>query len=431
MMNSSNAKINLIFSILEKVSRALLTFVSLVFVGRYIGPEEYGKLNYLIAIVTYFQIFGVFGLDQILVGMFVREGENKGILFWQSFLFKVWMSVLSLVTYIIFLYLNGSIGWESLLFGITILSPVLDNKRLYLEAKNNHALVSKVDFVFQIISAAAKIVCIVFKLPFSIIFILFALDFILPKLSLFYISKDNALMNSFSKVSFTKQSFKGFLSAGFYHCFSAFFAIIYMKIDQVMVGNMLGMKELGNYSAAVRLSDAWYFLPVVVASVFFPNSVKESHSRKYSQSLQLIFDLTLWISLIVVGFSFLFNEEIYQLLFGDEYHVDKTVLNLLFISGILISLSISTNAWLNIKGSKEVVAIRTLAGALTNIGLNLLWIPEYGLVGCAWATVISYMVTFLLTFIAKDPLECSYYLLSSLNVSKAFQRFKLFLMGKM
>ena len=43
-----------------------------------------------------------------------------------------------------------------------------------------------------------------------------------------------------------------------------------MKIDQVMIKEMLGAEAVGQYAAAVRLSEVWYFIPIIIASSLFP-----------------------------------------------------------------------------------------------------------------------------------------------------------------
>lgn len=418
---SKTIKRNFIYSFAEKISRAVLSLASLIIVGRYLGPESYGYLNYLIAVITYFQLLGAFGLDQVLIGMLIREKEKEIVIFWHSLIFKAIMSALSFALYLAFLYYNNEISWISVFFGLAITSSVFDNSRIYLESQNKHEVVSKVEMAYQILTASLKILFCVFKFPISFIFILFVLDFIIPKLFLILKIKKSHLRFEKQNLKLEKDDFVKYFKAGVYHCFSTVFVILYMKIDQVMVGSMLGMMPLGNYAAAVRLADAWYFLPVMIAAVLYPASLIEGRERN-NRNLQVIFDLTFWMSVCIVTLAMFFNDELYRVLFGDQFTVDKSVLNLLFISGIFISITVSTNAWLNLTGAKEVLFIRTFAGAATNIALNLYLIPKYGLSGCAWATLIAYGVTCLFTFFARDSLECGRYLLRSLNVFGVYRR---------
>jgi O-antigen/teichoic acid export membrane protein len=181
------------------------------------------------------------------------------------------------------------------------------------------------------------------------------------------------------------------------------------------------MNALGNYSAAVRLSDAWYFLPMTISSIFYPLALIHQ-GEKDNRYVQLIFDLTFWISVVVIGVALFFSDEIFHLMFGDRFMVNKLLLNLLFYSGFFISFCVSTAAWLNVKGDRKIIFLRSLTGALTNIALNLYLIPHYGLVGCGFATLISYGLTFLITFTHTDSRECLMYMMRSLNIFKSIFR---------
>ena len=68
---------------------------------------------------------------------------------------------------------------------------------------------------------------------------------------------------------------------------------IYMKIDQVMIKEILGASPVGQYAAAARLSEAWYFIPVVICSSVFPAlvNVRKINRELYYSRLQKLFDL--------------------------------------------------------------------------------------------------------------------------------------------
>ncbi len=419
MTSLVSVKKNFVFSFTEKVFRAAFSFISLGIVARYLGPEQYGTLSYLLALVSYFQLLGAFGLDQVLMRLLVGQSDKMQETFWESVIFKSFFSLVSLGLYVLFLYLNGEINTISILFGISILASVFDNNRILLETRNQHHIVAKIEIIYQMTSAMLKIVLCEFNFGIPLIFSLFVLDFFVTKLIMVIVVKNEVF--PIRKINMSLQTFKFYIKAGGFHCLSTIFVIVYMKIDQVLVGKMMGMNALGNYSAAVRLSDAWYFLPMTVSSVFYPLALLYQ-KEKDNRYIQLIFDLTFWVSVVVIGVALFFSDEIFFLMFGDRFMVDKLLLNLLFYSGFFISLCISTAAWLNVKGDRKIIFLRSLLGALTNIILNLFLIPSYGLVGCGFATLISYGVTFLITFAHADSKECVTYMFRSVNFFKSFFR---------
>jgi len=376
-------KRNTIYSFLEKICRAALTFISLSLVARYLGPHDFGYLNYLLAILTYFQLLGSFGLDQVLIRLFIQEKESHLILFWKSFFFKTLLSLFSFFLYFLFLYLTDNLSFINLFLGFIISSSIFDNNRIYLESHNQHHVVAKLEILYQIVTFFLKVLCIEFNLGINTIYLIFVLDFLVTKILLSIFIFNNVF--PIPQFTFKFSDLVYFFKAGGFHCLSTIFTIAYMKADQIMVGEMMGMAELGNYSAAVRVSDAWYFIPVTVSSVFFPLAVTQ-YEKKQNSFLQLIFDLNTWLSIFVITFALFFSDEIFSALFGEKFVVDQVVITLLFFSGFFISLSVSTAAWLNVKNSRKIFFIRTFLGATFNILLNLYMIPRYGLVGAAIST---------------------------------------------
>ena len=97
--------------------------------------------------------------------------------------------------------------------------------------------------------------------------------------------------------------------------------MIYMRIDQVMLGNLATDKAVGIYSAAVKLSECWYFVPAVIATSFFPAivSMKVRDNSKYYAQLQSLLRFVAAISYFIVFFLIAFSKPLVLALFGEVY----------------------------------------------------------------------------------------------------------------
>lgn len=408
----SIAKKNLVYSLAEKILRAGLTFISLGVVARYLGPSEFGHLSFLLAVIVYFQLFSAFGLDHILVRELSLSEKTRNV-FWESLSFKFITTLLALCGYGSYLIFGDRLDLYSVIFSIAIFMGVLDNSRIFLEAQNLHFKVARIELFYQIFSAILKIVIGLFSYGKLWIFLIFALDSVIPRLLLFFITGPFIFPRPPLKFDL-----KRYAKMGGHYFLTTILVIGYMKIDQLIVGKVMGLKSLGNYSAAVRLADSWYFVPVTISAVFFPLALKTKEGRY----LQVIFDLCLWVSVIVIGGLFFIGEDLFSFMFGAKYVLSKSVLNIVFLSGLFMSLILSTAAWLNYHDHRNIMLARSLIGTLLNIVLNFIFIPPYGLFGVALATLFSYGVTFLLTFMAKDSKECWGYVINSLSPIKSFKR---------
>jgi O-antigen/teichoic acid export membrane protein len=427
LITQSGIKKNFVLGFSEKVLRAILTFVSLGIVARYLGPEQYGYLSYILTILTYFQLLGAFGLDHALIRIFNENYEDRVKVFWKVTIFKFIIATFSIVLYFLFLFLAGKLSLIACLFSAAIIYAILDNTRILLETENKHFLVARTEIIYQSLSASLKILIAFYHGNIELIYLIFILDFLVPRLLLLMPLRKSLAAKV--EINFSFSDFKYFFNSGKFYCLNAVFVILYMKIDQVMIGNMLGMEQLGNYAAAARISDAWYFLPVTVSSVFYPLSLSKDKFQE-EKYLQIIFDLITIISVCVIIPSLIWSDEIFDFIFGERFNIDKRILSLLFVSGFFISLNVATAAWLNVRNDSKTLFSRALVGTVVNVLGNLYLLPRYGLIGGAVATFFAYGATIIVTFTSKNSFECFRYFLRSLNFQHSGKRIFLILLKR-
>ena len=167
-----------------------------------------------------------------------------------------------------------------------------------------------------------------------------------------------------------------------------------MKIDQVMIKEMMNAEAVGQYAAAVRLSEAWYFIPMVIASSLFPaiiNAKKQSKELYYAR-MQKLYDLMVWMAIaIALPMTFL-SDWIVALLYGEQYNEAGSVLMIHIWAGIFVFLGVASGKWFLTENLQIFSTINTTIGAIVNILLNYILIKNIGIEGAAWATLISYFI---------------------------------------
>jgi O-antigen/teichoic acid export membrane protein len=170
---------------------------------------------------------------------------------------------------------------------------------------------------------------------------------------------------------------------------------INMNIDQVMLGNMSTSEELGNYAAAVKFSEVWYFIPTVICSSVFPAIVqaKQQSRVEYYAKMQRLYDFMSFLSLSIALAVAFTSKNVLTNLLGAEYSSAGTILILHIWSGIFIFFGVARGNWLVIEDMTRLSLITQLMGAVTNVVLNLFLIKQYGAIGAAIATLISYAVS--------------------------------------
>jgi O-antigen/teichoic acid export membrane protein len=166
---------------------------------------------------------------------------------------------------------------------------------------------------------------------------------------------------------------------------------IYMKTGQVMLGQMHDDEAVGIYSAATRISEVWYFIPTAIAATVFP-AILEAKTRsedQYHVRLQKLYDLMAFISVgVALPMTFL-STIIVTSLYGEAYLGAGPVLAIHIWAAVFVFLGVASNQWFLAENRQILSFQRTALGAVVNVGLNLWWIPLYGAVGAALATVAA------------------------------------------
>jgi len=172
-------------------------------------------------------------------------------------------------------------------------------------------------------------------------------------------------------------------------------ASLYMKIDQVMIKEIMNEEAVGLYSVAVQLTTIWLFVTVAITQSVFPSLVETRKKDRtlFLERLQLLYNLLVKISIVVSILYVIFADYFVVALFGNEY-VESTKIVIIYVWSIVF-VFLSNGSWgyyLN-EGLEKFSSIRLIIGAIINIALNIYFIEIYGLLGAAYATIISYSIS--------------------------------------
>lgn len=194
-----------------------------------------------------------------------------------------------------------------------------------------------------------------------------------------------------------------------------------------MLGQMVGDEAVGIYSAAVRISEVWYFVPAVIVASVFPAILesKKRNKKQYYRRLQCLYDLVVWISIsIALPMTFL-SAPIVALLFGDTYIAAGAVLAVHIWASIFVFLGVASGQWFLAENRQVLSLQRTVLGSIVNVILNIVLIPGYGALGAAWATVVAqFFAALLFDLIQKETRLMFVMKLRSMNAVSVIKRYQ-------
>jgi len=387
--------------LIEKILRLTIGLYVSIWVTRYLGPENFGIYAYSITFVGLLSFIATLGLDGILVKWLVKDEDRSNEILGTSLILKICGAVISIVIIFAAVNLTSSNSLTKYLILIISLSTLFQSfnvVELYFQSKILGKYIAYSNIISLFICNLLKVIFIYINAPLSLFAYVFLFEAFLISLCFviyfFYLSPIK-----FRNLKFKKKLAFELLEDSWPMILSGLVISLYMKIDQIMIKEILTVEYVGYYAAAVRLSEAWYFIPMIVANSVFPSIIKakEINNYLYNKRVGQLNDFMLYVALsIAVPMTFLSNLVV-ESLYGNKFLPAGDILTVHIWAGIFVCIGISSSKWLVAEGLQVFYTINTAIGAVANIILNYLLISKYGIIGAAWATLISYSIASYLT----------------------------------
>jgi O-antigen/teichoic acid export membrane protein len=389
----------------EKILRILISFVVTVLVIRYLGPEQFGLLSYAISFYGLFSAISILGLESISIRELVKQPGRRDDILGSVFLLRLVGGIVTIILIAITLYFSGEPTDISILILIVSTSAIFQSFSVidyYFRAEVKAKYSVYVMAASVLFMSALKILLIILEAPLIYFAIVFSVEFFAAATGFLIVYKYNKL--KIINWKFSKEIAINLLKDSWPLILSGLVVAIYMKIDQVMIKNILDSEDLGYYAAAVRISEAWYFIPIALTNSLFPAIVnaKNVNEKFYLNRMQKLYDLLAWMAIAIAVPVSIFSSDIINILYGSEFRSAAPVLTIYIWAGVAVFLGVASSQYLITENFTKLSFFRTLIGMVFNVILNLLLIPKYGIIGAAYATLISYSAaTFSLIFVNK------------------------------
>ena len=410
----------------EKVIRLLIALTVGVLVTRYLGPEEFGILSYAQSFVGLFAAFSSLGLSDILVRELVKSKKESNVLLGTSFWLQTVGSIIIMICLLLFINFNDNkpltnkiiliLGFITFLQSFGVITNYFNSL-----VKSKFSAIPGLIGIF--ISATAKLILIwqkapllyfVYVLTFDVLFLVFGQLY-------FYYKSGNSIFNW----EFSFSTAKDLLKDSWPLILSSIVISIYMKVDQIMIKEILDNASVGQYSAAVRLSEAWYFIPTIICSSLFPAIInaKIKSNSLYISRLQRLFDLMVILGLAIVFPVLIFGDWAILFLYGEEFNKTASVLKIHIWAGVFVFLGVANQKWFISENLQAYNILCLGLGMVANIVLNIIFIPIYGIYGAAFATLVSQFIASVIAPVGFKKTRSSFFMMmKSLFLINTFKK---------
>ncbi len=387
----------------ERILRMCVNLAVGIYVARYLGPGNFGALSYALSFVGLFSVFVLLGLPRILIRELVRTPEQSGRLLGTTCGLMVLggLAALGVLAATVFaLDITRVERWMILIIGGGLVFQAGNVLEYHFQAVMQTRQVATAQTLQLAVSTLVRIALILAQAELIWFAAAAALDSCLTACTLAILYRRSRFTAQAWR--FSRATAAVLLKDAWPLMLSTIAVTVYMKVDQVMIRSMLDADAVGQYAAAVRVSEGWYFIPVAITAAVFPTllNARQEGNAVYLEKIQSLFNVMVWLAVaIAIPITFL-SGRIVTLLYGSAYLPSAPILTVHIWAAVFVFTNNALQQWYIAEGLEKLAAVRTGAGLCLNIALNYLLIPAYGALGAAWATLVTRaLVGFLINFI--------------------------------
>ena len=383
---------NLFWATTGKTVNLLSGLIVGIIVARYLGPEQYGLMNYVISYVFLFQTFALFGLDAIEVREEARKNVPFQTIIGTAFGLKVLFGFIFMTATIATSWFAESSNYTTLLVAIYSLSIILNSFsviRNYFTAIVQNEYIVKAEIARTLIGVVIKLLLLVVGASLTFFIIAYMVDVLL--LASGYCMAYRTKIGEMRQWQFDFQYARFLIKESFPLMLTSAAVIIYQRIDQVMIGQMIDKESVGYFSVASRFVEVLIYIPMMLAQTITPVLVKtrEQSEQQYIQQGQHFMNLSLWLTMLAAALTSLLAYWIIRLTFGQAYLPAVSVLQVMSFKAASVALSNTAGAMLITEGLQRYAILRDGLGCIVCVALNYLLLPRYGIIAAAIVAITS------------------------------------------
>ena len=404
-----------------QIYQLLVSLVIGVISARYLGPSNYGTINYAASYISFFTIACALGLEGIVVKEMIDDRNKEGVILGSSIAMRFVAGLLSLVSVCaIVLFLNPG---DRLLLIVTFLQSLvlLFNAFHIIDTWYQSLLRSKTSSIIKCIAYTGMSIYRVWLLVTgkNVVWFAFATSLDALLIAILFLVKYH--QDGKIKLSISLSMSKRLIGLSYHLIISSLMAVIYNQMDRIMIGKMIDQTHVGYYAAASTICHMWLFVPQAISNSARPliMELTVKNNKLYLQRIKQIIGITFWLGIFFASIISILSHFIINTLYGADYIEAKGPLLFMIWSTVFASLSYVRAIWMISEGKQKFTKQILICGVAVNLILNSIGIPVFGMNGAAAATFITELTCCLIApLIIKETRVFVTYIITSLNPLK-------------
>ena len=383
----------------EQVFQMLIQLIVGIITARYLGPSNYGSLNYTASFVTFFTSIATLGMEGVIIKKMIEYPDEEGTYIGSCMGLRLLASLLSILSVSVIVYILNPAYYIKLIL-VFLQSFQLSFKAIeILDSWFQRHLKSKYVSIGKMAACIIVSAYKVFLLATSKSIIWFALSNSLMEAVIAFVEWVFYKREGGQKLSFSFSIGRQVLSESYHFILSGLMVAMYSQMDKIMIGQMLTDTDVGYYTTATAICGMWLFVPTAIINSFNPMIIelkKSGNEAMYLRRLQQLYSFVIWLCL---GFSLviaLLARLIVVILYGSSYLGAVGALRITIWCETFAMIGTLRGIWIICENKNKYVKYYIAIGAVVNLVLNAIMIPRIGINGAAIATLITQITTSLI-----------------------------------
>lgn len=390
----------------ERIVQMALSLVASVLSARYLGPDNFGSLNYTASFITFFSVIAALGMDGVVIKKIIAQPEKEGDYLGGGIVLRLLSSVICAVVVVAVVMLLNPGDQEKLVLvllqsiQLLFLSVNLLDSWFQRHLKSQYVSLAKIvasvivmGYKLWLLATARSVEWFAFSNSLTAIVVAAVLLIFYKRSSTYKLKVD--IESGFS-----------ILKDSYHYVLSGLMVSLYGQMDKIMIGKMLSDASVGLYTIGTSICSMWIFVPVAVINSFRPMILSLRQSGKmelYNLRLRQLYSFIIWLCLAVSLFVFLLAPVIINLLYGEQYLGAVKTLRIAIWFETFSMIGTARGIWILAENKNRYVKYYLAIGAGVNLVLNAILIPAWGIEGAAVATLATQITTSLIAPMLFKP----------------------------
>jgi O-antigen/teichoic acid export membrane protein len=376
----------------DRVLRMLIGVTVGAWVARYLGPTQFGELAYIIAFIAFFQVIAGLEADGFIVRDIARDHGDTAAILGTSLRLRIVSGIICWLAAVTLMYLlhpnDRQLCLLAAIVGAMLVFQASDTIDLWFLSQSQSKRTVLAKLISYLFSNGIRVFLLLNKAPLIAFAGVICLESAALAVALFVAYRrfptDGRWHADIAQAKHLLHLCWPFVASGV-------MITAYMRIDQIMLREMLGERELGIYAAALPISQAWNIIPAMLVTSLAPFIArkKSRDEAEYHDALVIIFRFFAVVSLSGAVLTALASPWIIRLMYGAQYQASAAVLSTLVFVNLLVFQGMAQSLWVVNNNVRIVTLLGTFLSAMIAIIFNSLLIRTCGIMGAVYAILIA------------------------------------------